>query len=522
MVEEEIGLSRTKKVLMVLIILLLFGAVLAGLVWHMTHYVMIDFQFYPKNAAVLDLRDQEISVRHYKRLSRRLPGTDIEWNVPLSEGTVEEHAETITITKLTDADLEALDYLKELKTVEAEGCTDYAQLLALQERRPELEVNYSVQLGQESYHCKASKIEIQDLTTEEVALLACLPELKTVICSGGEEAVIAEVQAYCAERGLEFGVNIGGKAILDSVTNVTASEVEEEDLVLLQYLSGMEQLYLTDPNASAESLLRLQENRPEVKIGWEKQICGQPCSTEDEEIDLSGAKLTDVAQVEKGLEYFPNVRQVFLGKQTLENEELAAYRDRVREDYKVVWTVQLGDKLTARTDDTTFMPTRERVYYFNDEEAYNLRYCEDMVCIDIGHMSISDIEFVKFMPNLEYLILAHTQVQYIAPISSCKKLKFLELDWSPIKDLSPLVECTALEDLNLGNTYADFEPVGTMTWLNNLWMIGCSTGARYRMTQALPDTKVMITGSATVANGWRDLDNYYAMRDLLGMEYMSW
>ena len=61
-----------------------------------------------------------------------------------------------------------------------------------------------------------------------------------------------------------------------------------------------------------------------------------------------------------------------------------------------------------------------------------------------------------------------------------------------------------------------------ITWLKNLWMVECSTAARYRMTQALPDTRVMVTGAATVANGWRDLDNYYAMRDLLGMHYMSW
>ena len=46
--------------------------------------------------------------------------------------------------------------------------------------------------------------------------------------------------------------------------------------------------------------------------------------------------------------------------------------------------------------------------------------------------------------------------------------------------------------------------------------------ARYRMTQALPNTRVMVTGAATVANGWRELDNYYKMRDLLGMYYMSW
>ena len=183
--------------------------------------------------------------------------------------------------------------------------------------------------------------------------------------------------------------------------------------------------------------------------------------------------------------------------------------------------MELGEKLTARTDDTTFMPVRERVYYFNDEEAYNLRYCEDMVCIDIGHMSIHNIDFVEYMPKLKYLILAHTQLQYIEPIRSCKNLVFLELDWAPIRDLSPLVECTALEDLNVGNVYCSFEPLMEMPWLKNLWMIGSGKSA-YQISQALPDTKVQAAGNATVAAGWRDLPNYFAMRDFLGMPYNRW
>lgn len=515
-------MSRVKKVLMVLIILLLFAAVGAGLVWHLNHYVMVDFQFYPKDAQSLDLRGQKLSVRQYEKLCRRLPGCDVIWDVPLSDGTYAEDATQIAISALTDSDVETLDYLTQLESVQAEGCTDYAQLLALQERRPEVEVSYSVALGGETYSCRATRIELENVTAEQIPLLAYLTDLKTVICSGGEEAVIARLQEYCHSNGLEFGVNIGGKAILDSTPKVSAGAVTEEELVLLQFLTGMEQLHMRKPKASAESLVRLRENRPDVDISWEQEIFGELYSTEDEEIDLSEAEITNLDKVDQGMAYFPDAKLVFLGKCDLANESIAAYRERVREKYKVVWTVEMGKKLTARTDDTTFMPTRERVYYFNDEEAYNLRYCEDMVCIDIGHMSISNIDFVEYMPNLEFLILAHTQVQYIEPISTCKKLKFLELDWSPVKDLSPLVECTALEDLNLGNTYADFEPIGTMKWLKNLWMIGCSTGAKYRMTQALTDTKVMVSGSATVANGWRDLDNYYEMRDLLGMEYMSW
>ena len=166
------------------------------------------------------------------------------------------------------------------------------------------------------------------------------------------------------------------------------------------------------------------------------------------------------------------------------------------------------------------MPVREHVYYFLDEDAYNLRYCEDMLCVDVGHMGLTNIDFVKGMPHLQILILAHNgQLQDISPISSCKELIFLELDWSAVKDFTPLVGCTSLEDLNIGLTYPSVEPLMQMTWLKNLWMV--DRGGAYQLSQALPDTKIVASADVTVGAGWRNLPNYYKMRDMLGMEYMK-
>ena len=515
-------MSGKKKVLMVLVILLLLGSVAAGLVWNLTHYVAVDFRFYPRDAKILDLRGETISVSHYEKLCRRMPECLILWDVPFQGGAYAEDTREVTVTALSDSDLGVLDYLTELETVHGGDCTDYAQLFALRERRPEVDVRYNVALGGRAYSRDVTRVDLEDIAPEEISLLGYLPKLKTVVCGGGDTEAAAQLQEYCHGSGLEFCIGVGGESIADSAQKVTVRAITDEELDLLRLLTEMKQLHIVEPEASAENLIRLRDEYPDGAVTWEREICGVLCTSEDEEIDLSGGKIGSLDQVDAGMAYFPDAERVFLGECGLDNDELAGYREQVREKYKLVWTVSCGNKLKARTDDTTFMPVRERVYYFNDEEAYNLRYCEDMVCIDIGHMSIHQIDFVEYMPNLEYLILAHTQVQYIEPIRSCKKLKFLELDWGPIKDLSPLVDCTALEDLNLGNTYADFDPIGRMTWLKNLWMIGCSRGSAYQMTQALTDTKVMVSGSATVANGWRNLQNYYDMRDLLGMEYMSW
>ena len=200
---------------------------------------------------------------------------------------------------------------------------------------------------------------------------------------------------------------------------------------------------------------------------------------------------------------------------------MAAYRDRVRDSYKVVWTVRLGPSIALATDKDNFMPNHFGVGQLPDEYAYNLRYCEEMVCLDVGHMTLRDISFVEYMPNLKYLILAWTEVQYIEPIRSCKNLVFLELDNSCIRDLSPLVDCTALEDLNLGNTFCDVTPILEMTWLKNVYFIDGSPSAAYQFSQAVPTAHVVATGNATVGGGWRRLQNYYDMRDCLNMPYMN-
>ena len=515
-------MTKKKIILAMLLILLMLASVVAGVFWHRDNYVLVDMQFYPKGVRYLDLREQEISTRHYEKILRKMPGCEVRWNVPLSDGYWAEDTQTITVTKLTERDISSMKYLTQLQTVEAEGCTDYRNLLLLQQQWPDLQVNYSVPVGGSQLPGDTKQAELCNIGPEEIELLQYLPELEQVLCSGGQPETVFGLREYCEAKGVEFLVSLGGEPITMDTQVVEAEGTTEDQLNLLKFLPKMKELHFREPEIPAERLLQLRQERPDVAITWEREFLGQQLTSEMTEIDLSEAEVTDLDKLEAVMAYFPEAELVFLGETQLDNDLLAARRDQLRDQYKLVWTVTLGKKLKARTDDTTFMPVREHVYYFNDEEAYNLRYCEDMVCIDIGHMSISKIDFVEYMPNLEFLILAHTQVQYIEPISTCKNLKFLELDWSPIRDLTPLQECTALEDLNLGNTYADFTPVEEMTWLNNLWMIGCSSGARYRMTNALPGTKVMVTGSATVDNGWRELDNYYEMRDLLGMQYMSW
>ena len=563
--------QKERKLNPVLLIVLAAALLAVGIaVWFLLTHVWVAGTFYSRNADVLDLRFADVTTADYDKLRKKAPNSEILWRIPFQGKTYDQDTDVLYVTSLTDEDVATLDYFTRLKTVEAQECTDYPQLAALTARRPEVTVEYAVTIDGREYPQDTAVVSISGITEEEINLLTYLPELTAVTAVGCRTPEqMTRLRDFCQEKGLSFALRFGTKTYPDTVEELDVTGVTDGELELLQLLPELKTLHLKNPEADPETVAQLRSTYPKADISWEVEIAGVSFPDDTKEVDLSavlessaaqtaagtaagtqtavGAQTTTKTQtttgtaagtqstketqstapavtlnledLEKKMSYLSDAKQVFLGKCGLDNEELAALRERVRDSYKLVWTVQLGKKLTARTDDTTFMPVREHVYYFLDEDAYNLRYCEDMLCVDVGHMGLTNIDFVKGMPHLQILILAHNgQLQDISPISSCKELIFLELDWSAVKDFTPLVGCTSLEDLNIGLTYPSVEPLMQMTWLKNLWMV--DRGGAYQLSQALPDTKIVASADVTVGAGWRNLPNYYKMRDMLGMEYM--
>lgn len=552
--------QKEKKLNPVLLIVLAAALLAVGIaVWFLLTHVRVAGTFYSRNADVLDLRFADITTADYDKLRKKAPNSEILWRIPFRGKTYDQDTDVLYVTSLTDEDVAALDYFTRLKTVEAQECTDYPQLYALAARRPEVTVEYVMTIDGREYAQDTAVVSVSGITDEEIELLTYLPKLTAVTAVGCRTPEQMEkLRDFCREKGLSFALRFGTKTYPDTVEELDVNGITDGELELLQLLPELKTLHLVNPEADPAAVTQLRSTYPKVDIRWEVEIAGISFPDDTKEVDLSavlessatqtatgtatGTQTTtktqtatgtvtgtqstapavtlDLQELEKKMAYLPDAERVFLGKCGLDNEELAALRERVRDSYKLVWTVQLGKKLTARTDDTTFMPVRENVYYFLDEDACNLRYCEDMLCVDVGHMGLTNIDFVKGMPHLQFLILAHNgQLQDISPISSCKELIFLELDWSAVKDFTPLVGCTSLEDLNIGLTYPSIEPLKQMTWLKNLWMV--DRGGAYELSQALPDAKIVATANVTVGAGWRNLPNYYKMRDMLGMEYMS-
>ena len=489
------------------------------LVYVFTH-TFIDGRAYANNAEHLDLQGKEVTPEHFDAVREAFPEIQILWDVPFQDGLIANTCPELEISTLSDADVEMLDYLPYLKTVDARGCTDYPQLRALIARRPEVEVLYTVTVDGREYRQDAMHLELAGFTAEELELVQYLPELNSVNAEACEEYdLLMQLREQYPDVHLTYNVPIGGMDYAENTRELYLSDVETEELLQnLRYLPELEFVSVIDPRYSEVSMVDVADAYTGVRFYWEMDVFGVHMTSNATEIDLNKKQLESVEAVELALANFPHLQRAYLGRCGLDNEELAAYRDRVRPQYKVVWNILIG-ALFVDTDETWFMPGKYGKGVI-EEQAKLLKYCEEMVCIDVGHKPLETCEFVRYMPNLKYLILADTNIEDITPLETCKNLVFLELFMSFVKDYTPLLGCTALEDLNIAYTWGDPEPIKQMTWLKRLWW-NCQEELEPELSAALPNTQLMLLSHPdAVAYGWRLGQRYYEQRDYMGVPYM--
>ena len=403
----------------------------------------------------LDLRGTCLTLEQYRTIKGWFPDCDILWDVPFQGQFYPQDTRELTVETLAEEELALLDYFPDLRRVRTRGCTDYAVLAMLEATRPDLEVSYSVILD--------------------------------------------------------------GKSFSREITQLTISGENWEELLQgIPYLEKLESVTLTDCWGNMEAVRALRSAFPELDVTWKFSFKGLALDEFTESLDLTGIPMT-VAETEKLLAHLPNVTYVDMTDCGISNEEMEAMNLR-HEDVKIVWTVKLGSWFRLRTDATWFMPVKYD-FYPRGDDLVNLKYCHDIIALDIGHMEISSCEFVAYMPKLKYLLMADTQISDLTPLTGLEELIYLELFLTRVTDCTPLLTLTSLEDLNLCYTTGDPKTVSQMTWLKNLWWTNC--WGQYMIRQNLTETYLEFNSPSSTGNGWRELPNYYAQRDIFGMRYMT-
>ena len=394
---------------------------------------------------IKNLLDEDLTVSQFEEISRQYPGRKILWNVPFQQRHYASNTEKITITSLNMEDVKRLQYLTDLSFVDAKNCFDYEALNALRLAKPQCRLDYEVVLDGKFYPMDTESLEFErgeEDYKELMQRLICLPELK--------------------------------------------------------------QVTFRNPDLTAQELKTLVEQYPQVHFEWEKELFGRTISSETEDLDISGIKFTSVEEVEKQTDFLPNLKMLLMCDTGLPYEDIAEFRDRSRDRFKVVFNVIIKN-LDVRTDIVRFAP-REFSSAVSDCDTRYLVYCEDLVSVDLSNCVVRNIDWARGTPHLQYLIIKNSPFRDLQPLRYLKELKLLELSKLDLRDLRPLEDCTALEDLKITGGFPKIHVLQNMTWLKHLWV----PGEKANLRKLLPHTEV----HGSLEPGWEKLPNYQQMKML--------
>lgn len=258
-------------------------------------------------------------------------------------------------------------------------------------------------------------------------------------------------------------------------------------------------------------------------------VYGVEAAWDTAEVDFHDVKIEDAgAALTDAIPSLPRLRRVDMTGCGLTDEEMGALQETFP-DISFSWPVCIY----------TFRTMSDTDYFITNPDAgveltgvqhgpSALRYCRDLVALDLGHCHLDSAPFVAGMPHLKYLILADNPIYDLSPLADLKELEWLELFNTNLWDLSPLVGCTALRDLNICYIPASGEAIvktlSQMPWLRRVWCSGANLSYAEidELRAALPDTEIWCpAGDESSGGTWRYDEDYYEMRDAFHMYYMD-
>lgn len=393
------------------------------------------------------------------------------------------------------------------------------------------EAGQKITVGSISCDALVKELTVENPNPEELRqIIPQLSQLEKLTIEGNNlssEKLLELKQSY-PDLTLVCQLSLGERTVKTDEQFLDLSGAAVDFQTLTEYLPlfpYLEELTLTETNLSDAEKMALADMLPETLVRCELPLAGQYYLTDSTEIDISHCPVT-TEEIESMLPYFPKLEKLDMSFCGIADEEMDALNQR-HPEISIVWTVTIGEVKT-RTDAVYFYPA-ESNYYPTNTEMKKLRYCTELVAIDIGHTRATDCEFLWYTPKVRYLILADTGITDITPVGNLKELIYLELFNLKTDDYSPLLNCTKLQDLNIGTTYADPEPLSKMTWLHNLqWHRSDQNPetkeAVLKLPEQLPDTHVELfpkKKARNIGGPWRYIPNYYVFRDIIGATYFN-
>lgn len=420
-------------------------------------------------------------------------------------------AEVLTVAAVEE-DFPLLEECVNLQYLDLTGSTCYDEILTYVKNHPQVEVVYTVPLGNLVLSNTDTQATLGNISYQADSLmkqLRYLPGLKALDLPNTfltAKELTALQEAYPSLE-ITYTVNLAGIELKPDETAIDLSSLTSGDL---NELSDKLPLFpaLTDVTLSQdltmEEVKELMEQFPDLRFHYTFEFFGQTLSTTDEKVDLTDTTIGDAgeARIRSALDIMPGCTYFKLENCGLSNDVLAG----IQKDYpetKIVWRVSFGGQYSLLTDETTL----RTVYGVENSHNEILKYCTSLKYIDMGHnTTLTDISFASYMPDLEVLILSGSSVQNVDALANCKNLVFLEMaNCYALEDISGLKDCESLRFLNIGfSKVTDLTPIQDLP-LERFIYLGPKVDQETQTAfeESHPDCWVRFTGSNPLSLGWK-------------------
>ena len=376
--------------------------------------------------------------------------------------------EEIDLTNSSVADLSDLYGCKKLKKVilgdrvlTAQSCIEFYKHL------PEAHLVCKVDIAGNIYNSETTelKVESADEKTQKLyAALGHLERLDLTECQVSDSAFreLSEALPNClivAHITLNETEYTTDAEVITLKNSLSADDVKH--LALFKNLRVIDARECDTPDLLNDFL----SSHPDVRLNQPFNLLGKKVGTEDELVDLRGNSYTldqVMEALDEALPKMHSLKKIDMcgcGLSDADMETLcAAYPD-----IKFVWMIHFV-KWYVRTDAVIFSTLNSigQSVYTQYDYAPLLKYCNDLVALDLGHSRITDISGVASMKKLRAVILTDNKITDISAFAELKDLEFIEMNaTNKIKSLEPLRTLQNLRfiDIWASNEATDLSPL---------------------------------------------------------------
>lgn len=421
---------------------------------------------------------------------------------------------------VTAEEIAKLDEYPDLKALDLTGSTCYEAIEAYVASHPQVDVTYKVYAFNEeldpyvsSLVLEAGSFDVNDLleNLEYLPLMSKLSLPQTTLTLEQIEAITAKYP----QVKISYTVDMLGQELDPAVTELNLSEVNPEDVdavvaafALLPDLAKVELVSeVGETKLAPADAKKLMDAAPQVQFHYTFDFYGTTLSTDTERVELEYVKIGNEGEqnIRDALDMMPYCTYFKLEDCGIDSEVMASIRDDYP-DVKVVWRIYCG-KFTMCTDETMVRMT----FHLDDTNCHELMYCTDVTYMDVGHNStLTDLSFVKYMPNLECVIVSGSPLTDISAFADHDKLTWMELCFcGQIADISPLASCDNLKYLNIS-----FSKVSDLSSIDHLPLerLNCmgtnvSEADAKAYEEKHPECLTRFEGQQPYGYGWR-YDDY--------------